>query len=165
MPANVVIQTFLERDKGYNGSAAKALIAEYRDTLTFSGLDKPDSMSSLEAAVPEIDYANYGSAPAPLETRRYMDPHPQGTLAHRYVPQPPPSAVPVEEDVMRGRLSADATYKLYVNGAFGVTEIDTLMRLLKAQRDVLVPPPPPATPTGNPPLDALLPPQGRPDKP
>lgn len=45
MPADVVIETYLTRDRGYNANAADALIGEYKSTLVYAGLDKPDNLS------------------------------------------------------------------------------------------------------------------------
>ena len=45
LPAEVVLITYLTRDRGYNPTAAKSLIDEYQDTLAFAGLDKPASKS------------------------------------------------------------------------------------------------------------------------
>ncbi|MGO7906454.1 hypothetical protein AB9E09_17430 [Rhizobium leguminosarum] len=51
LPADVVLQTYLTRDRGYNPTAAESLIDEYKDTLVFAGLDKPASEEdSVEAA-------------------------------------------------------------------------------------------------------------------
>jgi hypothetical protein len=44
LPADFVIHTYLVRDRGYNEQAAKSLISEYKDTLAFAGLNKPDNM-------------------------------------------------------------------------------------------------------------------------
>lgn len=44
LPADVVLRTFLTRDKGYNDEAALALIEEYRATLAYSGLSEPANM-------------------------------------------------------------------------------------------------------------------------
>lgn len=51
LPAEVVLLTYLTRDKGYNAGAAQTIIDEYKDTLSFAGLDKPvlntDSATTL----------------------------------------------------------------------------------------------------------------------
>ena len=44
LPDDVFIEHFLIGEAGYNEGAAHALIREYKDTLTFSGLNKPDAM-------------------------------------------------------------------------------------------------------------------------
>lgn len=45
LPADVVMETYLVRDRGYNEQAAQSLIEEYKATLHYAGLDKPDNMS------------------------------------------------------------------------------------------------------------------------
>lgn len=45
LPADVVLQTYLCRDMGYNEEAAKGLIDTYKDTLSYAGLDKPKEKS------------------------------------------------------------------------------------------------------------------------
>lgn len=42
LPADVVLMTYLTRDRAYNPTAAASLIDEYRDTLSFAQLDKPE---------------------------------------------------------------------------------------------------------------------------
>lgn len=44
LPADVVMETYLVRDRGYNEPAASALLSEYRSSLAYAGLDKPSSM-------------------------------------------------------------------------------------------------------------------------
>jgi hypothetical protein len=46
LPADVAIETYLTRDRGYNEKAAKSLLGEYKSTLKFAGLDKPDNIPS-----------------------------------------------------------------------------------------------------------------------
>jgi hypothetical protein len=48
LPADVVIETFLVRDLGYNEGAARALISEYKGTLGFSGLSEPANMPDAD---------------------------------------------------------------------------------------------------------------------
>jgi hypothetical protein len=48
LPADVVLKTFLTRDKGYNDQAAEALIGEYRATLGYAGLTTPANMPAVE---------------------------------------------------------------------------------------------------------------------
>lgn len=50
LPADVVLQTFLSRDLGFNEEAAKSLIDNYRATLSLAGLGKPVEMSEAEQA-------------------------------------------------------------------------------------------------------------------
>jgi len=46
LPADVVLETFLLRDKGFNDGAAQSLVAEYKATLELARLDKPGNMPS-----------------------------------------------------------------------------------------------------------------------
>ena len=48
LPADVVLETFLTRDKGYNPQGAKALISEYKSTLEYAGLNKPANMPEAD---------------------------------------------------------------------------------------------------------------------
>lgn len=50
LPSDVVLETFLTRDMGYNPQGAKSLIGEYRATLEFAKLDKPDNTPPLQRA-------------------------------------------------------------------------------------------------------------------
>jgi hypothetical protein len=52
LPADVVLATYLTRDRGYNASAVDALIDEYKDTLAFAGLDKPEAKNDSVASDP-----------------------------------------------------------------------------------------------------------------
>lgn len=49
LPHKAVLVTYLTRDCGYNESAAEALIDQYKATLAYSGLDKPENMRESEA--------------------------------------------------------------------------------------------------------------------
>jgi len=53
LPADVVLLTYLTRDRGYNATAAKSLIDEYRDTLAFASLDKPQSEADSTEVLPD----------------------------------------------------------------------------------------------------------------
>lgn len=44
LPPDVVIETFLTRDNDFNDQAAASVMTEWRDTLEYSGLDKPDNI-------------------------------------------------------------------------------------------------------------------------
>lgn len=44
LPPDVAIETFLMRDCRFNGSGAKSLISEFRDTLEYARLAEPDNM-------------------------------------------------------------------------------------------------------------------------
>lgn len=50
LPADVVLMTYLTRDRGYNPTAAENLIDEYKSTLAFAGLDKPSQKPDSEQA-------------------------------------------------------------------------------------------------------------------
>jgi hypothetical protein len=64
LPSDVVLETFLTRDMGYNPQGAKSLIGEYRATLEFAKLDKPDNEPSLQRANDE----NFPQAPVTPNT-------------------------------------------------------------------------------------------------
>jgi hypothetical protein len=53
LPADVVLATYLTRDRGYNLSTVESLIDEYKDTLAFAGLDKPVSKADSAMALPD----------------------------------------------------------------------------------------------------------------
>jgi hypothetical protein len=44
LPPDVVIETFLVRDCGYNEGAARNVISGYRDTIEFAGLNQPGNL-------------------------------------------------------------------------------------------------------------------------
>lgn len=51
LPADVVLATYLSRDRGYNVSTVDDVIGEYKDTLAFAGLDKPDGKTESPTAL------------------------------------------------------------------------------------------------------------------
>ena len=53
LPDDVVLTTYLTLERDYNDDAAKSLISEYRDTLTYAGLDKP-GFQPVEQADDEV---------------------------------------------------------------------------------------------------------------
>ncbi len=85
LPADVVLETHLVKDRGYNDGAAQALIGEYKATLAFSGLDKPVNMpvnteTKAKEATPQVT--------------------PQATpAAAEKTPDPRVSKVGVEQDI------------------------------------------------------------------
>lgn len=52
LPADVVLTTYLTRDRSYNLSAVEPLINEYKDTLAFAGLDKPAAKADSQVVLP-----------------------------------------------------------------------------------------------------------------
>lgn len=48
LPDNVVLESFLARDMGYNQQAAKSIANDYRDTFNFVGLNKPADITNAQ---------------------------------------------------------------------------------------------------------------------
>lgn len=66
LPPDVVIETFLMRDCGFNEPAAKNVVGEYRATFEYAGLDKPDNLPPETENNPEISAMNAATEfPAP----------------------------------------------------------------------------------------------------
>jgi len=125
LPADVVMETYLVRDRGYNSQASSNLLEEYKATLSYAGLDKPDDMPPEELPKP----GDNSMQPNPAETPK--TPAPAG----------PPAAASTlgvgEREWLRGPLSRGVNYKLVVTGDMGPREIGKLIKLLEAQKAVL----------------------------
>lgn len=111
LPADVVLETYLTRDRGFNEGAAQTLVGEYKDTLAYAELDKPDNMPEIE---PVID----------VEEPHVMTPTAQRTVA------PVISMGPVLENL------AENDIKVMLDGerirVSAVVDIKGARRLLKA---------------------------------
>lgn len=85
LPADLVLETHLTRDLGYNAQAAVALISEYKASLAFAGLDKPLNMPDLTEAPKATSPASPESGGKPLIAQEIPSPNqlptgPLGTL-------------------------------------------------------------------------------------
>lgn len=132
LPADVVIQTYLTRDKGYNDDAARSLIAEYRETLVFSGLTDPANMPAEKP----VDRTKERAAPASGGRHEKT----------QFIKPPLPSHPPVweagklmegERELTTGLLSKDASFRLITSGKIGVKEIEMLIKKLEIDKEIL----------------------------
>lgn len=132
LPADVVLETYLVKDRGYNQQAATNLLDEYKATLAFAGLDKPDNMS-----VPEAETENAAMHANVAENQSVSREGPPTSEVGR---EPPPSIVSSEQgerEWLRGPLSKEVKYRLVVAGDMGPREIGKLIKILEAQKAVL----------------------------
>lgn len=121
LPPDVVLETFLVRDCKFNGDGAANVIGEYKETLAFSGLDKPDEEPPSQAFVG-----------GPANPDPYVSESAKGVRD-----QTPVQSLASEREWLRGPLSKDTSYRLLVSGEMGPREIGKLIRVLEAQRAVL----------------------------
>ncbi len=135
LPADVVIQTYLTRDKEYNDEAAKNLIAEYKATLAYAGLAEPSNM-----------------LPAEGEEER-QEPNSRVGTKGTNEPAIPPAKPPTppaqkakgqvmegERELTSGLLSRDANFRLIVSGPVGAKEIERLIEKLELDKEILAEP-------------------------
>jgi hypothetical protein len=130
LPADFVIQTYLVRDRGYNEQAAKSLISEYKDTLSFAGLDKPANMPADDGKPPRDDLA-----PETVEVGDLVNVERDGALVF-------PKAVKVLAVDER-----DGQVWVWTDGSEAWTEMESVILEAKASSDSgkgVTPPPPPA---------------------
>jgi hypothetical protein len=126
LPADFVIQTYLVRDRGYNEQAAKSLIGEYKDTLTFAGLDKPDNMPDAETPPPMEE-----NPPPKVEVGDLVNVERGGALVF-------PKAVKVTAIEEK-----DGQVWVWTDGSEAWTEMGSVVLETKAGKPASAPPPPP----------------------
>lgn len=129
LPDDVVIETFLTRDREYNEQAARQLIDEYKNTLRYSGLAEPDNMPKVgDDAGQKGQNENAGT--------------PGKAGAAAVIPPPPPlkgkeRLMEGERELTAGLLSKDSSFRLIVSGAVGVKEIERLIQKLEFDKEIL----------------------------
>lgn len=121
------IETYLTLNKGYSESAAKHIISVFRDTLRFSGLDKPDNLPPEE----RVTDANGAEGATDAQNGSSADP-----------PPPPPlkskgKLMEGERELTTGLLSKEASFRLIVSGQIGVKEIERLIQKLELDKEIL----------------------------
>lgn len=131
LPSDATILTYLIRDRGFNEPAAKDLLVEYKDTLSFAKVSKSDKMPSNESGdednKPEQNggHEMTGTEQQPLR----QNPAP-GIVVEKILAG--------ERSFLSGPLSKDgAAYRLIVSGSVGSKELGKLIKLLTLQKEIL----------------------------
>ncbi len=120
LPDTGTLVHFLETERGgFTVRSAKELIAEYRETLRFAGLEHSDSALAVEYELPELageDHSNLSSASV-LPTRQ-----PSATLA------------PQERVVFTHEVDPDHIVRLIVSGDVDEEVVDAVEMFIELQR-------------------------------
>lgn len=125
LPSDATMLTYLIRDRGFNEGAAKDLLGEYKDTLSYAKITKSDNMSE------EFQTGNSQNNSDVTESQQ-----PQTSVKH--------SSGAVERifsgerSFLAGPLSSEgASYRLLVSGKVGPKELGKLIKLLTLQKELL----------------------------
>ncbi len=135
--------TLDRRDEGkapYSDTAADEVIRVYRDAISFAGLSNSDIISN-ENLVKDVDLTNPPNEEpkkvAPISSTP-PDAKDGGALARKTVS--PPTIADGERELTSGLLSRGASFRLIVSGRIGVKELDTLIRKLEIDKEILAEP-------------------------
>jgi hypothetical protein len=126
---------------GYNKSAADELVAEFRETADYAKLfqpatilDKPPT-DERESDPPVVSRVVSPAVGAVVQTQ---PPAYQGRQVR---------IMEGERELLTGLLSKGANFRLVVQGHIGVKEIETLIKKLEIDKEILAEPDPPEPPT------------------
>jgi hypothetical protein len=138
LPSDQTISFFLQRDKNFNPKAIKSFIKDLRTSMSFVGVQHPrdldgplqstdESVNLTSNAASHVDSIFLQSAPnAPKAANALMIDHYRPNLA------------PHEKEWMKGSLSKNTEFRLLISGEIEAKQIGRLIRLLEAQREVLM---------------------------
>lgn len=80
LPDNVVLESFLARDMGYNQQAAKNIAEDYRDTFNYAGLTKPDNITNDNTGGAPGESDDSGDIPPEITVGDYIQWESDGAL-------------------------------------------------------------------------------------
>jgi hypothetical protein len=134
--------TLDRREEGkapYSDAAAHDVIRVYRDAISFAGLSNSSNIASTyrdsEAGLTQISIKEEPEVEASTSPQVSLR---RGETAGQH--HPDGDLFDGERQLTSGMLSRGASYRLIVSGRIGVKEIDTLIRKLEIDKEILAQP-------------------------
>jgi hypothetical protein len=135
LPSDQTLRYYLVREKNFNEASVEGFLKDFRASLAYARLDKPDTITeiSYKAEVEETALAQDSSEAI---GRGYSpDDH---TRTARIAAQKLGLGRPVsEQEIASGKLGRQNRFRLLATGEVGSKELSYLIRLLEAQKAVL----------------------------
>lgn len=127
LPSDETLQHFLIFEKDFNTESVRGFLKDFRATLAYAKLADSGNFEALPENIDE----NQMQQPATPERKPPQAPGQPIVLSELLSPSV------LEREWMRGKLPQDKSYRIMVSGDLGPKDINKLIRLLEAQRDVL----------------------------
>ncbi len=127
-PADSVARSHLKLDRGLNDQSARSLLGIYKDNVRFANL------TSLHEENHEIEPEAEEATPiaAAIKPESPTSSTRETQLARENV-----ELESGERELATGMLSKDATFRVIVSGRVGVREIETLIRKLEIDKEII----------------------------